>query len=57
MKIYDDETQRLVESNLRAEREIKEQRINDTIELARTEYGHFEAARGHEAGDPGASSE
>ncbi len=49
MKIYDQETQRLVESNLRAEREIKEQRINETIELARTEYGHFEKARAPEA--------
>ena len=46
MKIYDDETQALVESNLAAEREIKEERINETIELARTEYGHFEEARG-----------
>lgn len=45
MKIYDQETQKLVESNLQAEREIKEQRINDTIELARTEYAHFEKAR------------
>jgi hypothetical protein len=45
MKIYDTETQKLVESNLQAEREIKEQRINETIELARTEYGHFEKAR------------
>jgi beta-phosphoglucomutase-like phosphatase (HAD superfamily) len=45
MKIYDDETQRLVESNLQAEREMKEDRINETIELARTEYGHFERAR------------
>ena len=33
MKIYDQETQRLVESNLKAEREIKEQRIDETIEL------------------------
>ena len=45
MKIYDEETQRLVESNLAAEREIKEQRIDETIQLARTEYGHFEHAR------------
>ncbi len=52
MKIYDDETQKLVESNLRAEREIKEQRIDETIELARTEYGHFEEARG--GGQPAA---
>ncbi len=49
MKIYDEETQRLVESNLQAEREIKEERINETIELARTEYGHFEKARAEEA--------
>jgi hypothetical protein len=45
MKIYDDETQALVQSNLAAEREMKEQRIDETIELARTEYGHFEHAR------------
>jgi hypothetical protein len=45
MKIYDAETQKLVESNLQAEREIKEQRVDDTIALARTEYGHFEKAR------------
>jgi hypothetical protein len=45
MKIYDTETQKLVESNLQAEREIKEERINETIALARTEYGHFEKAR------------
>lgn len=45
MKIYDDETQRLVESNLAAEREVKEQRIDETIDLARKEYGHFEEAR------------
>ncbi len=51
MKIYDQETQALVESNLQAEREIKEQRINDTIELARTEYGHFQEAKG-EKGAP-----
>ncbi len=51
MKIYDEETQRQVESNLQAEREIKEQRINDTIELARTEYGHFQEAKG-ETGAP-----
>ena len=49
MKIYDEETERLVESNLEAEREIKEQRIDDTIELARAEYGHFEKARHEDA--------
>jgi hypothetical protein len=45
MKIYDVETQRLIESNLAQEREMKEQRINETIELARQEYAHFEKAR------------
>ena len=39
MKIYDTETEELVKSNLAAEREIKEQRINETIEMARKEYG------------------
>lgn len=38
MKIYDAETERLVASNLAQEREMKEQRINETIELARKEY-------------------
>lgn len=50
MKIYDDETQALVESNLQAEREMKEERIDDTIELARLEYGHFQEAKGEGAG-------
>lgn len=45
MKIYDDETERLVQSNLEAEREIMEQRIDATVELALAEYGHFEEAR------------
>lgn len=52
MKIYDDATRELVESNLAAEREMKEKRIDETIALARKEYGHFEQARGevNEAG-------
>ena len=45
MKIYDTETERLVQSNIAQEREIKEQRVNETIELAKKEYGHFEKAR------------
>jgi hypothetical protein len=49
MRIYDEATEQLVESNLAAEREMKEQRINETIDLARTEYGHFEEARGNRA--------
>ncbi|MBD3239053.1 MAG: hypothetical protein GF331_00600 [Chitinivibrionales bacterium] len=55
MKIYDDATRDLVESNLAAEREIKEKRIDETIALARKEYGHFEEARG-EGGTAEASS-
>jgi hypothetical protein len=45
MRIYDEQTQQLVESYLAAEREIKEKRIDETIELARTEYDHFAKAR------------
>ena len=45
MKVYDKETETLVASNLAAEREIKEQRIDETIALAKKEYGHFESAR------------
>lgn len=49
MKIYETETEALVSSNLQAEREIKEKRIDDTIALAREEYGHFEEARKDES--------
>ncbi|MFH1723506.1 MAG: hypothetical protein ABII00_02675 [Elusimicrobiota bacterium] len=45
MNVYDKATEDLVANNLAAEREIKEQRINETIDLARKEYGAFEAAR------------
>jgi phage-related protein len=45
MKIYDTATEEMVASNLAAEREIKEERINETIELAKKEYGQFEDAR------------
>lgn len=38
MKIYDTETEKLVSDNLAAERAIKEQRIAETIELAKQEY-------------------
>ena len=48
MKVYDQETQALVESNLQAEREIKEQRIDETIALARTEHENYEKALGPE---------
>lgn len=46
MRIYDEATEQLVASNLAAEREVKEQRIDETIELARKEYGAFQDARG-----------
>ena len=45
MKVYDNETETLVANNLAAEREIKEQRIDETIALAKKEYGYFESAR------------
>jgi hypothetical protein len=34
MKVYDEGTEQLVEANLKAEREVQEQRINETILLA-----------------------
>ncbi|MAG56331.1 MAG: hypothetical protein CMJ83_08585 [Planctomycetes bacterium] len=45
MKVYDDETRALVESNLAAEREVREQRIDETIALAEKEFGLMEEAR------------
>jgi hypothetical protein len=45
MRIYDDATEALVKSNLDAEREIQEQRINETIALAEQEYGLMKDAR------------
>jgi hypothetical protein len=48
MKIYEDETVRLIESNLAAEREIQEQRVDETIELAAREYGLMEKAKKEE---------
>jgi hypothetical protein len=49
MKIYDDATSKLVADNLRAEREIQEQRINETIALAEEELRSFREARGDAA--------
>lgn len=46
MKIYDKGTEEMVAANLAAEREIKEQRINETIELAKKEYGEAAARKG-----------
>lgn len=51
MKVYDEETQKLVQDNLAREREIKEQRVDDTIELAIKEYGLLEEARKPKASD------
>ncbi|MCD4782481.1 MAG: hypothetical protein K8T10_01490 [Candidatus Eremiobacteraeota bacterium] len=45
MKVYDDETQKLIQDNLSREREIKEQRVDETIELAIKEYGLIKEAR------------
>jgi len=45
MKMYDDATQALVESNLEQERELREQRIDATLKLAEKEYGLLKAAR------------
>jgi chromosome segregation ATPase len=46
MRVYDEATTKLVEDNLRAEREVQEQRINDTIALAEAELRSFSEARG-----------
>lgn len=45
MKIYDDATQALVASNLAAEREIQERRVDETLELAQKEYALLREAR------------
>ena len=45
MKVYDEATEAQVESNLAAEREIQERRINETIALAEREYGLMREAR------------
>ena len=44
MKMYDEATVSLVESNLAAEREIQEQRIDETIALAEKEHGLMQEA-------------
>ena len=44
MRMYDTETEKLVESNLAAEKEIREKRIDETIALARKDYGASEAS-------------
>lgn len=45
MRIYDEQTEALVQSNLEAEREIQEKRIDDTLALAEKEYGLLQQAR------------
>ncbi|HNW44087.1 MAG TPA: hypothetical protein PKI19_06260 [Elusimicrobiales bacterium] len=39
MKIYDTETEKLVSDNLATERSIKEERIGETIEMAKSKFG------------------
>lgn len=46
MKIYDEATLRLVESNLAAEKEILEKRVDETLALARQEHDLALEARG-----------
>jgi len=41
MRVYDDETQQLVNSNLAMEREIQEKRIDETLRLAEREYSQL----------------
>ena len=45
MNVYDEATEKLVEDNLRAEREVQEQRINETIALAEAELKAFDEAK------------
>jgi hypothetical protein len=45
MRVYDEATEQLVESNLAAEREVREERINDTVELAEKELAAIERAK------------
>ena len=45
MQIYDEQTQKTVESNLQAEREVREERINETVALAEQELKAFQQAR------------
>jgi len=46
MRVYDESTEKLVEANLLAEREVQEQRINETIALAEKELHTFREAKG-----------
>lgn len=45
LKMYDEATTALVESNLEQERELREKRIDETLKLAEKEYGLLQAAR------------
>ncbi len=45
MRVYDEATEQLVESNLQAEREVKEERIDETIAHAEKELSSIESAR------------
>lgn len=46
LRVYDRATEELVESNLAVEREMREQRINDTVELAEKELAALRAKAG-----------
>lgn len=52
MKVYDDATQALVASNLAAEREIQERRVDETLELAQKEYALLQEARQGTVAEP-----
>jgi hypothetical protein len=54
MRIYDESTEKLVEDNLKAEREVREERINETIALAESELQSFREARGEGPRNPSA---
>ncbi|MHB2018215.1 MAG: hypothetical protein ACYCW6_14795 [Candidatus Xenobia bacterium] len=45
MRVYDDATKALIDSNLAQEREIHEKRIDETIQLAQKEYSLLQEAR------------
>jgi len=45
MKLYDDSTRQIIENNLQAEREIRENRINETIDMAQREYDLMKKVR------------
>ncbi len=57
MKIYDDETEALVSSNLAAEREVKEGKIDEVLKLAEKEFKLLKGKREDEGAIPEESAE